>query len=78
MLPEMAARFARQAAEGRYPGERSTLASAASSLDHLALAAEAHRIDSGALVAFRAVVRRALDAGHGDDGLARLVEMLTP
>jgi 3-hydroxyisobutyrate dehydrogenase-like beta-hydroxyacid dehydrogenase len=76
MLPEMAARFADQVAEGRYPGERSTLASAASSLDHLAHAAEAHRIDSGALVAFRAMVRRALDAGHGDDGLARLVETL--
>jgi 3-hydroxyisobutyrate dehydrogenase-like beta-hydroxyacid dehydrogenase len=74
LLPEMMARFAQQADDRHYPGDRSTIASAAASIDHIIHTTQARRIDSSALAAFNAVVQRAVDAGYGADGLARLVE----
>ena len=77
LLPEMMTRFAHQVDSGRFPGERSTIASAAAGLGHLRTAAEAHGLDTGVLAASETVARRAVAAGHGDDGLARLVDTLT-
>jgi 3-hydroxyisobutyrate dehydrogenase-like beta-hydroxyacid dehydrogenase len=77
MFPEMTTRFAHQIDEASYPGDRSTLASAASSLDHILHTAAAHGLDTTTLTATKAVLQRALDAGHGADGLARLAETLT-
>jgi 3-hydroxyisobutyrate dehydrogenase-like beta-hydroxyacid dehydrogenase len=78
LLPEMATRFARQLDDGDHPGERSTIASAAAGLEHVIGTARTHRMDAGVLAASRAVVQRALDAGHGDDGLSRLAAVLAP
>jgi 3-hydroxyisobutyrate dehydrogenase-like beta-hydroxyacid dehydrogenase len=77
MLPGMVDGFARQLDEGRHPGERSTIASAAASIEHIIETAEAHHIDTGMLTASQVIVRKAIDAGHGDDGLSRLAQMLT-
>jgi len=78
LLPEMTARFARQLDDGDHPGERSTVASAAAGLEHVIDTARTHRMDTGVLAASRAVVERAVDAGHGADGLSRLAAVLAP
>jgi len=76
LLPEMMGRFARQSDARDYPGERSTVDSALAGIEHIIATAESHRIDVGALTASKAVIARAVAAGHGKDGLARLVETL--
>jgi 3-hydroxyisobutyrate dehydrogenase-like beta-hydroxyacid dehydrogenase len=76
LLPEMITRFAQQLDDGRHPGDRSTIASAAAGLDHIIHTAQADHIDTGVLVAYKAVVQRAIDAGHGADGLSRLAATL--
>lgn len=68
--------FAAQADEGRYPGETSSIASAAAGMEHIIHAAEGHGIDAGVLSAAHAVARRAIDAGHGSAQISRLVEEL--
>ncbi|MDN3351852.1 NAD(P)-binding domain-containing protein [Actinomadura sp. DC4] len=78
LLPEMATRFARRLDDGDHPGERSTVASAAAGLEHVVATARAHGMDTGVLEASHAVVRRAVDAGHGADGLSRLAAVLAP
>jgi 3-hydroxyisobutyrate dehydrogenase-like beta-hydroxyacid dehydrogenase len=76
LLPEMMTRFARRLDDGVHPGDRSTITSAAAGIEHVIATAEAHGIDVGALTASRALVRRAVDAGHGADGLSRLAALL--
>jgi 3-hydroxyisobutyrate dehydrogenase-like beta-hydroxyacid dehydrogenase len=76
LLPEMATRFARRLDDGDHPGERSTIASAAAGIEHVIDTARTHRLDTGVLAASRAVVQRAVDAGHGADGLSRLAGVL--
>jgi 3-hydroxyisobutyrate dehydrogenase-like beta-hydroxyacid dehydrogenase len=76
MLPEMLTRFAERLEEGRHPGDRSTIASAAAGIEHIMETARAHDIDTGALAGSRELLRRAIDAGHGADGLSRLAELL--
>lgn len=78
LLPEMTTRFARRLDDGDHPGERSTIASAAAGLEHVIGTARTHRMDTGVLAASRAVVQRAVAAGHGDDGLSRLAAVLAP
>lgn len=77
LLPEMATRFATQLETGDYPGTRSTIASAASTLGHITTAAEAHALDTALLDAVRAPIDRAIAQGHGADGLGRLGTMFT-
>ncbi|MEU8049239.1 NAD(P)-dependent oxidoreductase [Micromonospora haikouensis] len=78
MIGEMAGRFADQLTDGRFPGERSTVTSAASGIAHVIEAADLHGIDTGALRAAQAVIDRVIANGHGGDGLARLAQALTP
>jgi hypothetical protein len=72
----MISRFAGQLEEGRFPGERSTIASAGSGISHIIEVASKHGIDTGVLRATKAVIDRAIEAGHGEDGLARLAQSL--
>lgn len=76
LLPEMISRFAGQLEEGRFPGERSTIASAGSGISHIIEVASKHDIDTGVLRATKAVIDSAIEAGHGEDGLARLAQSL--
>ncbi|MFJ8362602.1 NAD(P)-dependent oxidoreductase [Streptomyces sp. NPDC093984] len=73
LLSEMIPRWAEQLRTGRFPGERSTVASAAATLARLVEAASAHGLDTGALAAAKRAADRAVAAGHGHEGLARLV-----
>lgn len=76
LLPEMTTGFAHQVDDGHHPGDRSTIGSAAAGIEHIIHTAEAHRIDTGVLTASRAVLQRAIDGGHGADGLSRLAAVL--
>lgn len=72
LLPEMATRFAPQIEAGDFPGTRSTIASAASSIRHITAAAHEHALDTALLDAARTAIDRAVDKGYGADGLGRL------
>jgi 3-hydroxyisobutyrate dehydrogenase-like beta-hydroxyacid dehydrogenase len=77
MLPEMTTRFASQMAAGDYPGDRSTISSAAAGLAHITQTAHDHALDAAVLDAATALLNRAVQTGHGADGLARLAQTLT-
>ncbi|MGW2780302.1 NAD(P)-dependent oxidoreductase [Streptomyces populi] len=76
LLPEMITRFARQIQTGHYPGDRSTIASAASGIAHVISTATGHGIDVGMLAAAKNTVDRAVADGYGPEGLARLTTVL--
>ncbi|MFJ9028419.1 NAD(P)-dependent oxidoreductase [Streptomyces sp. NPDC102274] len=76
LLPDIMDAFARHIEEGRFPGEQSTLLSAAVGMDHIIDAARARGLETGVLSAARDVARRAIDAGHGSDSYSRLAEVL--
>ncbi|WP_438318444.1 hypothetical protein ACSHWO_34095 [Streptomyces sp. HUAS TT3] len=69
-------RFAQQIQSGHYPGDRSTIASAASGITHVINTCLSHGIDAGMLTAARSVIDRAVADGHGPEGLARLTTVL--
>lgn len=58
--------------EDRHDGVDANLRSAAAGMSHIVHTSEANGIDAGVLRAAHALARRAVDAGHGDDGLSRL------
>jgi hypothetical protein len=76
LLAEMIPRRADQPAAGRFPGERPTMASAATTLAHLIDSSAAHGLDVGALTSAKRAADRAVAAGHGSDGLARFATVL--
>ena len=76
-LPKMIAPFAAQLDAGDFRRRVSTIASAEVSLDHIAETSTEHGIDAESLFAGLQLVRRAIQAGHGADGLARLAETLS-
>jgi 3-hydroxyisobutyrate dehydrogenase-like beta-hydroxyacid dehydrogenase len=78
LLPDMIAGFAAQLDRGEFPGTRSTIASAEAGLAHITETAEHHNIDASSLHAGLSLIRRAIDAGHATDGLARLADVLNP
>ncbi|HYQ69571.1 NAD(P)-binding domain-containing protein [Actinophytocola sp.] len=59
-------------ASGDHAGDVSNLRSAAAGMAHVVETAEARGIDASVLRAAHALTRRAVDAGHGADGLSRL------
>lgn len=76
VVSQVTAEIAGDADAGRFPGDDSTLASNAASMDHIIHAARARGVDASVMEAAKAVAGRAIDAGHGDEGFARLVELL--
>jgi 3-hydroxyisobutyrate dehydrogenase-like beta-hydroxyacid dehydrogenase len=76
LLPEMLTRFAERLDDGHHPGDRSTIASAAAGVEHVIGTAREHGIDTSALAGSQAILRDAIAAGHGADGLSRLAELL--
>jgi hypothetical protein len=76
LMHEIIAVVAQQVDDRHYLGDGSNIISAAAGMDHIIHAAEAHGIDVGVLSAAKATAQRAIDAGHGTDGFARLPEIL--
>ncbi|GAA1404991.1 NAD(P)-binding domain-containing protein [Kitasatospora putterlickiae] len=74
MLPALMDDWARRVDEGRHPGERATVASAAAGLAHVARTARGHGLDTGVLDAALALTERALAAGRGAEGVSALTE----
>jgi 3-hydroxyisobutyrate dehydrogenase-like beta-hydroxyacid dehydrogenase len=62
--------------EGRYDGDYSNLHSAAAAMAHIAATARARGLDASVIGAAHALARRAVDAGHGTDGVSRLTVAL--
>ncbi|BCJ46978.1 6-phosphogluconate dehydrogenase [Actinoplanes ianthinogenes] len=72
LLTDQIDRFAEQLTEGRFPAPISNLASMSSTMEHLIEATAASGLDDGPLRALATIVGRAIAAGHGDQGYARL------
>ncbi|MFE9749416.1 NAD(P)-dependent oxidoreductase [Saccharothrix saharensis] len=72
LLPELVDVVAEHVDAGHFPGDASTIESAASILDDVIDTVRANGLDDGVLSAGRAAVRRAVEAGHGSDGFSRL------
>ncbi|QXJ24222.1 NAD(P)-dependent oxidoreductase [Actinomadura graeca] len=75
LLPDLIDVVAEHLTADDYPGEESTMLSAAASMDHVLDAIRAHGLDNGVLSAARAAVQEAIDAGHGSDGFTRLAAL---
>ncbi|WBP86046.1 NAD(P)-dependent oxidoreductase [Kitasatospora cathayae] len=76
LLPPLIRDYAARADERRHPGDRSSVSSAEAGLAHVAHTARARGLDTTVLDAALAVTRRAVEAGHGADGVSALVELL--
>jgi 3-hydroxyisobutyrate dehydrogenase-like beta-hydroxyacid dehydrogenase len=76
LLPDMAAHTAAQVEAGHYPADDTSISSAYTAFTALREVIARHGIDTGVLDATGQVFRRALAAGHGAEGLARLVPVL--
>lgn len=76
ILPDIMAELANEVDEGRFPGDKSNIISAAAGMEHIIHTAEHHGIDASVLNAARTVAQRAIDAGYGTDGFSRLTELL--
>lgn len=61
---------------GTFPGDGSTLRSNAAGMAHIIHAAHARGIDTTVLSAAKAIADHAIEAGHGNDGFARLADVL--
>nr|WP_281426757.1 NAD(P)-binding domain-containing protein [Paenibacillus solanacearum] len=76
IMPAIMADLAHQIDEGRYPGSQSNLTSTAAAIDHIIHASQSRGLDVTVLNAVQAMVRRAVDAGHGNDSFSRIAAML--
>jgi 3-hydroxyisobutyrate dehydrogenase-like beta-hydroxyacid dehydrogenase len=74
LLPGIIDTFAHQIDTGDHPGDGSNLRSATAGMAHVVHAAHARGLDTSVLGAAYDLARREVDAGHGDDGFAFLVE----
>lgn len=76
LLPVVIDAFAHNVDKGDYSADTSALVSALAGMDHIAHASRARGLDTGVIDAARAVARRAVEAGHGDDSFSRLTETI--
>ncbi|MFE6775959.1 NAD(P)-dependent oxidoreductase [Streptomyces sp. NPDC057702] len=76
ILPPILDLLAGNVDDGVYPGDDSHIISVAAGIDHVIHAADDRDLDTGVLRAARAVAQRAIDEGHGTDGIERLTEVL--
>ncbi|MFF7247310.1 NAD(P)-dependent oxidoreductase [Embleya sp. NPDC008237] len=68
--------YAAQIDAGTYPGDDATLDVHLATMDHLVHASRARGIDTALPELYRRYTRRAIAAGHGSNGYARLIEEL--
>ncbi|MEV0952646.1 NAD(P)-binding domain-containing protein [Promicromonospora sp. NPDC050249] len=74
-FPAMIDLLAEQLSAGRYPGDLGSITASATVMDHVLEVVRANDLDNGVLSSARAEVQRAIDAGHGREGFARLAAM---
>ncbi|MGW1738197.1 NAD(P)-dependent oxidoreductase [Nocardia sp. NPDC001965] len=76
LLPGMLAQTAAQVEAGHYPADDTSISSAYEAFSTLRAVIARHGIDTGVLDASGEIFRRAMDSGHGAEGLARLVTVI--
>jgi 3-hydroxyisobutyrate dehydrogenase-like beta-hydroxyacid dehydrogenase len=72
LLPSVIDEHSARLESGDHSGEYANLRSAAAGMAHIVETAEARGIDASVMKAAHALARRAVDAGHGADGISRL------
>lgn len=72
LLPMMIDNHRVRLEEDNHAGDISNIRSAAAGMAHIIEAAEARGIDASVMKAAHALAQRAIDAGHGTDGVSRL------
>jgi 3-hydroxyisobutyrate dehydrogenase-like beta-hydroxyacid dehydrogenase len=76
LLPEVIDDHAPRVDEGRHDGDYASLNSAVAGMSHIIESAERRGIDVAVMRAARATALRAIESGHGTDGVSRLTEVL--
>jgi 3-hydroxyisobutyrate dehydrogenase-like beta-hydroxyacid dehydrogenase len=71
-LPQLA----RDADRGEFPGDEDSLDMELAALDHVVATSRARGVDTRVAEVPRALVRAAVDAGHGTDGFSRVFDVL--
>ncbi|WP_410657481.1 NAD(P)-dependent oxidoreductase [Amycolatopsis sp. lyj-112] len=74
-FPDMIDLLAGQITAGHFPGDVGTLDATAGVMDNILSAVRANGLDNGVLSSARTEVQRAIDAGHGAEGFARLATL---
>jgi 3-hydroxyisobutyrate dehydrogenase-like beta-hydroxyacid dehydrogenase len=78
LMPSVIDEHSARLEEGDHTGEYANIRSAAAGMAHIVETAEARGIDAGVMKAAHALAWRAIEAGHGTDGMSRLtVELET-
>jgi 3-hydroxyisobutyrate dehydrogenase-like beta-hydroxyacid dehydrogenase len=72
LLPIVIDEHSARLENGDHSGAEANIRSAAAGMAHIVETAEARGIDASVMKAVHALARRAIDAGHGTDGLTRL------
>jgi 3-hydroxyisobutyrate dehydrogenase-like beta-hydroxyacid dehydrogenase len=75
LFPAMIDLLAEQLSAGRFPGDLGSITASAVVMDHILEVVRANDLDNGVLSSARAEVQRAIDAGLGADGFARLAAL---
>ncbi|MBB5908330.1 NAD(P)-dependent oxidoreductase [Actinoalloteichus hymeniacidonis] len=76
ILPNIIDALAEEADAGDHPGEDSTIASVATSMDHIIHVSRNRGIDASVLTAARDIAVRAIEQGHGSEGFGRIADVL--
>ena len=76
MLPMFAEEIARAVESGDFRDEVSSTTSITAGMEHTIHAAEARGLDATSLRGVHAAARRAIEAGHGADHIARIIDFL--
>ncbi|OLF17955.1 NAD(P)-dependent oxidoreductase [Actinophytocola xanthii] len=74
LLPMMVEDHAARLDAARFDGDDANIVSATSTLEHIVATAEANGLSAGVQREVLALFRRAVEAGHGQDALAKLTE----
>jgi len=67
---------ARQVEAGRYPGDDGTIEIHAAAMDHLTETSRRHGVGVDVPELLTALLHRGIAAGHGDDGIASMIEVI--
>jgi 3-hydroxyisobutyrate dehydrogenase-like beta-hydroxyacid dehydrogenase len=76
LLPSVIDEHSARLEEGDHSGEYANILSAAAGMAHIIETSEARGIDASVMKAAHALARKAIDAGHGADGVSRLTVQL--
>ncbi|MER5325204.1 NAD(P)-dependent oxidoreductase [Streptosporangium roseum] len=72
LLPESVTDMAGKLGRGEFPADGSSIVSNVATMDHIIHATQSRGMDPGPLGAVRPLAQAVIDAGHGDDNIARL------